>query len=525
VSWGPGGTDESIVRPVRVWAGEQDINEPNQIHLKHIVAISAGWDHSMALEKDDPNEPNLTGRVYAWGNNENTIESHGGRLGNGTTTSSGVPVMVLSGEQEPNDANSPLEHIVAVSAGEGQSMALDANGYVYCWGDNQYGELGNGLTADSTTAVRVIAGRQNPGDPNSPLSNIVAISAGYWHCLAIDANGVIWTWGKGSSGQLGLANKTINCNTPHPIPVVYNVTQETFHFGIQAAIDDANDAGDTLEASPGTYYENVNFRDKSVTLKSEDPNDWGVVAATIIDGQYNSGSDAQFAAVDFNGGSGSTVAGLTLWNAPGAGVFCKDVDSVTIMNCSIENNEADGIYVDGSSVDITHCIIQDNGSSSRLPYCGIYCDDAATTAINITNNWISGNGTGGTGSGIYLNSSHVDLEDVVIRHNTIANNAGYGIETSGIPDINNCIIWGNDSGALEANDYNVTYSCIEGGYTGTGNIDSDPCFVDDVNDDYHLTWASNCVDWGDPNFVEDANETDIDGNPRIMGGAGGYGGG
>jgi len=57
--------------PVCVRRGEQDYNEPNQVYLKYIVAISAGSDHLMALEKDDPYHPNLTliGRVYTWGNN------------------------------------------------------------------------------------------------------------------------------------------------------------------------------------------------------------------------------------------------------------------------------------------------------------------------------------------------------------------------------------------------------------------------------------------------------------------------
>jgi alpha-tubulin suppressor-like RCC1 family protein len=57
--------------PVKVLRGEQDVNEPNQVYLKYIVAVSAGWDHLMALEKDDPYHPNLTltGRVYTWGNN------------------------------------------------------------------------------------------------------------------------------------------------------------------------------------------------------------------------------------------------------------------------------------------------------------------------------------------------------------------------------------------------------------------------------------------------------------------------
>jgi hypothetical protein len=60
--------------PLCVRRGEQDYNEPNHIFLKHIVAVAAGWDHCMALEKDDPYDPNIynpayTGRVFTWGNN------------------------------------------------------------------------------------------------------------------------------------------------------------------------------------------------------------------------------------------------------------------------------------------------------------------------------------------------------------------------------------------------------------------------------------------------------------------------
>lgn len=143
--------------PVKVFAGAQ-ASEPNQQYLNHIVAVAAGWDHCLALEKDDPYDPNIyyptyTGRVYAWGNNGpgwgggspvGWERSVGGRLGNGTYTDSNVPALVLSGEQDPSDTNSYLEHIVAISAGEGHSMALDNKGNIYTWGDNQYGQLGNG---------------------------------------------------------------------------------------------------------------------------------------------------------------------------------------------------------------------------------------------------------------------------------------------------------------------------------------------------------------------------------------------
>ena len=64
--------------------------------------------------------------------------------------------------------------------------------------------------------------------------------------------------------------------------------------------------------------------------------------------------------------------------------------------------------------------------------------------------------------------------------------------------------------------FDVAYSCIEGGYGGTGNIDGDPCFVDADANDFHLDANSPCIDSGDPGFEADANETDIDGEERVI---------
>ncbi|MHC4315392.1 MAG: hypothetical protein ACYSW3_23350, partial [Planctomycetota bacterium] len=55
---------------------------------------------------------------------------------------------------------------------------------------------------------------------------------------------------------------------------------------IQAAIDDSND-GDIIIVAEGRYFENINFNGKNITLRSTDPNDPNVVAATIIDGDRN----------------------------------------------------------------------------------------------------------------------------------------------------------------------------------------------------------------------------------------------
>jgi hypothetical protein len=80
----------------------------------------------------------------------------------------------------------------------------------------------------------------------------------------------------------------------------------------------------------------------------------------------------------------------------------------------------------------------------------------------------------------------------------------------------------------------VRYSDVQGGWSGDGNIDADPCYWADIDDpniivepndpysirvegDYHLLEGSPCIDAGDPNYVAGPNETDLDGNPRVFG--------
>jgi hypothetical protein len=84
----------------------------------------------------------------------------------------------------------------------------------------------------------------------------------------------------------------------------------------------------------------------------------------------------------------------------------------------------------------------------------------------------------------------------------------------------NCILW-DDGDEIWNNDNStitMTHSDIWGNWPGHGNIDADPCFVDEANEDYHLLPVSPCIDAGDPNHPYDPSETDLDGNPRVIGG-------
>ena len=82
--------------------------------------------------------------------------------------------------------------------------------------------------------------------------------------------------------------------------------------------------------------------------------------------------------------------------------------------------------------------------------------------------------------------------------------------------ITNCILWVNSPDQILYAESNiVTYSDIQGGYEGEGNINTDPLFVDPENEDFHLTASSPCINAGN-NDAPDLPETDKDGNPRIM---------
>jgi alpha-tubulin suppressor-like RCC1 family protein len=180
---GTGNTSAALIAKtlVRVWDGT--MNTPSD-YLEDISDIDAGWKHSLALD--------VNTYVWSWGDNEQ------GELGVGEGTSaSSTPIQVLRGEQTPADPNNPdpnLARIVDISAGRSgeHSLAVDANGFVYAWGRNQEGQCGVGLSGTGFRELdpnQVLRGEQ-PFDPNRPsvyLNRIIAVSAGEWHSMALEA--------------------------------------------------------------------------------------------------------------------------------------------------------------------------------------------------------------------------------------------------------------------------------------------------------------------------------------------------
>ena len=186
VCWGYGvsghlGNDGTVSKehPVYVVASNGSSNL-----LDSIVQIDAGLDHTCALTS--------AGRVKCWGS------GNSGRLGNKGTSNKDAPVNVVTS----NTDSKPLSSIVQISAGGAHTCALTSGGNVKCWGNSDYGGLGNDCLSsctDKSYPVDVVA-----SDGNSSLLNgIVQISAGHAHSCALTTGGNVVCWGYGASGELG----------------------------------------------------------------------------------------------------------------------------------------------------------------------------------------------------------------------------------------------------------------------------------------------------------------------------------
>jgi alpha-tubulin suppressor-like RCC1 family protein len=138
-----------------------------------------------------------------------------GQIGNGTPNT-GPPCLCLP----TPTAVAGLSSATQLSGSYYHSLGLLADGTVRSWGNNAYGQLGNGGTADSAAPVAV-----------GGLSGVIAVAAGVHHSLALLANGTVMAWGRNGEGQLGLGTSSgpetcggFACRkTPAPVPGLADV--------------------------------------------------------------------------------------------------------------------------------------------------------------------------------------------------------------------------------------------------------------------------------------------------------------
>ena len=242
----------------------------------------------------------------------------------------------------------------------------------------------------------------------------------------------------------------------------------------------------------------------------------------------------------------------------GGGIYIHELFGATLTNCEINGNTAtfDGgaVFIDyAPNANFDGVVMNDNSAGDDAGGLYIYfaeschfsgCEISGNIAENnggavvvdyssspiFENAKFNNNSAGGNGGAIYsLNSPILKLQkfemagnsaeqgggfyfnytDTEITNGTIANNSASAPYESGggiLPyysetDIVNTIVWGNTPSQIEYDDWwgtgtNVSYSDIQGGWNGTGNIDANPLFIDAENGNFHLQPESPCIDAG-----------------------------
>jgi len=136
-----------------------------------------------------------------------------GQLGNGSSGNSLTPVPIAG-----------LPKLKDIVTGGTHSLAFKNLSGVWAWGNNGYGQLGNGTVTASYVPVNVFTNiSSTPIHVRAYLTNVTAVSAGGYHSLALDTLGYVWAWGANTWGQLGVPPNTL-ANMDARVVVQYTST-------------------------------------------------------------------------------------------------------------------------------------------------------------------------------------------------------------------------------------------------------------------------------------------------------------
>ena len=199
----------------------------------------------------------------------------------------------------------------------------------------------------------------------------------------------------------------------------------------------------------------------------------------------------------------------------GGGVYSNE-SNPTLTDCTFSGNNANiigGLFNGESNSIITNCTFTGNYANESGGMRNTYCSPTITNCVFAGNEADKGGGMGNY-------AADPQITNCTFYGNIAIEGGGMYNCNSSCPQVINCIMWGNTasgSGPEIFNSYSsstptVTYSNIAGGYTGAGNINADPEFIN-APSDLRLNITSPCVDTG---IFLGAPEDDIDGNPRPL---------
>jgi alpha-tubulin suppressor-like RCC1 family protein len=184
----------------------------SETHNGDIVQIASGYNHNLALLRD--------GTVWAWG--DNTY----GQLADGT---SGEGMFTHNYRAKPQRIPE-LTDVASISAGTDFSIAVKKDGTVWSWGHGHMGQLGNTEDMNIKSSKDTLQEKWIQHDETKPvqvkkISNVIAVSAGGSHALALTKDGTVWAWGNNMSGQVGSGDTRLVHSTAVPVVGLSEVIQ------------------------------------------------------------------------------------------------------------------------------------------------------------------------------------------------------------------------------------------------------------------------------------------------------------
>ncbi len=334
---------------------------------------------------------------------------------------------------------------------------------------------------------------------------------------------------------------------------------------VQAAISAADD-GDVVIVDPGTWTGTVNTLGKAITIRSTDPADPEVVAATVLD----AGGAGTAVRIIFGEGPTTILDGLTITGGNGSlgGGLEISLSDPVIRRCVITGNTASqggGVYLSVSDVLFDRCRFEGNSAGdggavfadatggARVVDSAIVGNTAARGAgirstfaqLRVQGSEVAENEASDRGGAYFGSNSRLRVVSSLIRDNVAPLGGAFRLEGDGVTARNATIVgnvattegFGSVGSGFQAQPifYNsivrdngptpfdgwltpfVRFSNFEGGAPGAGNIDADPQFVDPMMGDYRIASGSPSRGAGADGRVPSYDFRDLAGDARIQG--------